>query len=549
MKRSALNVILNLSMLLKPLIPIMLLAILTGVLGFLSAILIPVLGGCAILVHMKIYGLPLRNIYIMMLSAAALRGIFRYIEQESNHYIAFKILAIIRDKVFAALRRLTPAKLENRDKGDMLTILTRDIELLEVFYAHTISPVCIALILSIIMTAFLWHYHYIFGIIALASYITLGIIIPRAFSKSSEKTASLFSEKYADINSFFLDSLKGVKQSLQYESGDIRMKEFQEMRKDMEECEGRLKENEGRGDAVNGAVIYAASIINILAGAYLYMMEETDIAALIICEIALFSSFGAVIAVSKLGTGLSKTIASGRRVLELLSEEPLVRDIENGRDITFSGAEFKNVSFSYTDELILDNINLNIEQGKILGIIGKSGSGKSTLLKLLMRFWDRDKGSIDISGNDIKTINTSSLRDMESYLTQETMLFNDSIENNIKIAKLSASEDEIIDAAKKASIHEFIMRLPNGYKSNTGELGDNLSEGEKQRLGLARAFLHDSALMLLDEPTSNIDSLNEAVILRAVKEDNNKTTVIVSHRLSTMGIADTTVAIDCGRLS
>lgn len=549
MKRSPLNVILSLSVLLKPLMPVMLLAILTGVLGFIAAISIPVLGGYAILSYINMSAIPLRTIYKAILLAAVLRGVFRYIEQESNHYIAFKILAIIRDKVFMALRRLTPAKLDTKDKGNMLTIITRDIELLEVFYAHTISPVGIALILSIILTAFQWQYHYIFGIISLIGYGTLGIVMPNILSRYSDKGATLSSGKFADINSFFLESLKGVKQSIQYDSGDIRMKEFQALRKEMEIYEGKLKEKEGRGDAVNGMVVYLFSFINALAGAYLYINGKIDFAAVFISAICLFFSFGAVIAVSKLGTGLSKTIASGRRVLALLSEEPLVKDIKDGVDVKFSAAKFQKVSFSYTDELILKDIDLDIEKGKILGIIGKSGSGKSTLLKLLMRFWDRDEGKIEISGNDIKKINTSSLRDMESYLTQETILFNDSIENNIRIAKLSATDEEVVEAAKKASIHEFIMKLPNGYKTGAGELGDNLSEGEKQRMGLARAFIHDSQLMLLDEPTSNIDSLNEAVILKAVKEDKDKTVVIVSHRLSTMNIADKTVAIDCGRLS
>lgn len=549
MKKSPFKTMCKLIALLKPLIPVMIVAVVTGVLGFLASILIPVLGSVLLLVSMDMLKYSYKAIIYLIIVSALARGVLRYIEQESNHYIAFKILAIIRDKVFASLRKLCPAKLETKDKGSMLTIITRDIEMLEVFYAHTISPVCIAVILSVIMTVFQYRLSPYFALISAIAYISIGAIVPQIMSSISSENAAVFARKFSDINSFFLESLKGIRQSIQYDTGRDRLEEFKTLRSDMEKSEKILKKDEGRDDAVNGLMVYIFSIIDLLVGMYLVKIGQISFAYALISLVSIFSSFGAVIAVSRLGTGLGKTIASGDRVLELLSEEPLIEDVIDGRDIEFSGAELKDLNFSYDEEMILEDLSLEIKKGKVLGIIGKSGSGKSTMLKLLMRFWDRDSGDIRISGEDIKNINTSSLRDIESYLTQETVLFNDTVENNIKIASLSATHEEVVEAAKKASVHEFIEKLPKGYESNIGEFARNISEGEKQRIGLARAFLHNADLILLDEPTSNIDSLNEAVILKAIKDLKDKTVVIVSHRPSTVTIADETVKIDSGRVS
>jgi ATP-binding cassette subfamily C protein len=272
------------------------------------------------------------------------------------------------------------------------------------------------------------------------------------------------------------------------------------------------------------------------------------------------------VALANLGSTLQNTFAAGNRVLDILDEEPVVEEIAGKENIVFTGASAEHVTFSYDTvdswsrqdekiqkngtETILSDISVEIPNHKIVGITGRSGSGKSTLLKLFMRFWKVQEGNVAISGTSVEQINTENLRDMESFMTQETYLFHDSIRNNLKIAKLDATDEEMMTACKKASVHDFIMSLPNGYDTQVGELGDTLSGGERQRLGLARAFLHDAPFLLLDEPTSNLDSLNEAVILKSLKEEQNgKTIVLVSHRPSTMCIADTVYSVEHGRVS
>lgn len=549
MKRySAVHVMCRLIVLVKPLLLFMLLAVFMGVLGQLAALLIPVLGTCALLTQLQLMRAELRWVYAGILFCAVSRGIFRYVEQETNHYIAFRILAILRDRIFLTLRRLGPARLEGRDRGDILTLITRDIELLEVFYAHTISPVCIAIILSLALTLFQAQIAPGFGMLAALAYLSVGVLLPRLLSARAEREGDGFNEKFAEINSFFLESLRGIRQSIQYGDGERRLRRFRELRCSMGKNEEKLAVQEGRGNAVNGSLIYGFTLLQLLYGLHLLKEGRIGFAGLLLGFVTLFSSFGAVTAVSRLGTGLSRTIASGRRVLKLLEEEPVVREQTAGMYPDFTGAELRDLCFSYGGAPVLRQVDLEIKQGEILGIVGKSGCGKSTLLKLLMRFWDRDSGRLEISETDIREINTAWLRGMESYLTQETMLFHDSIENNIRIARPEASREEVEAAAEKASIHTFILGLPEGYATNVGELGSRLSEGEKQRIGLARAFLHASPLLLLDEPTSNIDSLNEAVILRAVREERERTVVLVSHRPSTIRIADAICEMEDGRL-
>lgn len=547
-KNSAAYIMLRLIVLVRPLLPIMLLAVLSGAAGQLTALLIPVLGSAALLGYMGLLQVKGTLLLGGILFCAVARGFFRYAEQEANHYIAFRILAMLRDRVFSALRRLGPSRLEGRSSGDILTIITRDIELLEVFYAHTISPVCIAILISIFMTAFQLYISPLFGIIAALGYISVGILLPKRISLRAGKAGEGSGRRFSEINSFFLESLRGIKQCIQYECGEDRLRELRKLRASMEKEEERLAVQEGIGEAVNGSMIYGFTLFNLLCGIWLLSRGEVVFSELLLSTIALFSSFGAVTAVSRLGTGLSRTIASGKRVLELLSERPDVEEQAEGERPEFKDVKIQSLCFSYGKDEVLSDVDFSINKGEIVGIMGRSGCGKSTLLKLLMRFYDRDSGELRISGTDIKEINTEALRGMESYLTQETVLFNDSIENNIRIAGQDAEHEEIVAAAKKASIHDFIMGLPQGYDTNVGELGGRLSEGEKQRLGLARAFLHRAPLLLLDEPSSNIDSLNEAVILKSVCEENDRTVVLVSHRPSTLQIADVIYKMQDGRI-
>lgn len=550
-KRSNLSIMFRLSALVKPLAGFMVLAIIMGVIGNLCATFITVLGGYAILDALNISTeISMLTAFILAGVFALLRGVLRYSEQSSNHYIAFKLLALIRDRVFVALRRLCPAKLEGKDKGNLISIITSDIELLEVFYAHTISPIAIAIIFCVVMVVFISMYSIVLGMIALAAYVTVGVIIPIAVSKISGSDGENFRKKSGELSAFVLDSLHGISELIQFGNGKKRSDEMSEKTEDLLKTEKNMKQKTGTNMAVTNTVIFVFDVTLLITAAFLYQSGLVGFDGVIIPVIALMSSFGPVVALANLGSTLQNTFAAGNRVLNILDESPVVEEITGKKDVVFNGAKAENVTFSYGDEIILNDVSADIKENSVVGIIGKSGSGKSTLLKLLMRFWQIQKGDIKISDTSIEDINTSNLRDIESYVTQDTHLFHDSIKNNLKIAKLDATDDEIISACKKASVHDFIMSLTNGYDTMVGELGDTLSGGEKQRLGLARAFLHNAPLMLLDEPTSNLDSLNEAVILKSLNEErDNKTVVLVSHRESTMKIADTVYCVENGRTS
>lgn len=546
MKRSGFSIMTRLIGLVKPLTGYMILAITMGVVGHLCASFITVFGGYAVLhvLHPE-WSMKIGMLFGAVLFFALIRGFLRYAEQACNHFIAFKLLALIRDKVFGALRRLCPAKLDGKDKGDLISIITSDIELLEVFYAHTISPICIAVIYSIVMTVFIGSYHIVLGILAMFAYVTVGVVIPLFTSKRSGDDGIRFRTKAGMLSGFVLDSLRGLSETLQYGQGEKRLEEIDQQTDQLSKDEERMKRTTGQNTAMTNTIILAFDIAMLFLSAQLVGFEGC-----LITTLAMMSSFGPVVALAALGATLQNTLAAGNRVLDILDESPVVEEITGKEEMSFHGADAKNVTFAYGEEIILDDFSMEIPKKQIIGIHGRSGSGKSTLLKLFMRFWQVQHGSIEISGKNVDEINTTNLRTMESFVTQETHLFHDSIRNNLRVAKLDATEEEIVAACKKASVHEFIMSLPKGYDTEVGELGDTLSGGERQRLGVARAFLHDAPFLLLDEPTSNLDSLNEAVILKSLHEEcSNKSVVLVSHRKSTMGIADTVYSVEHGRMS
>ncbi|MFR4948604.1 amino acid ABC transporter ATP-binding/permease protein [Thomasclavelia spiroformis] len=550
-QRSGYKVMLSLIKLVKPLTLYMILAILMGLIGHLCASFITILSGYAILDVLDFnIGINLSTIFIIILLCALFRGVFRYIEQSCNHYIAFKLLALLRDKVFVALRKLCPAKLEGRDKGNLIAVITSDIELLEVFYAHTISPIVIALLFSIILIGFIGSYHWLLGIIAFMAYLFIGLIIPMIISKLNGNDGLKFRTKSGNLSSFVLDSLRGLSEILQYNNSQKRLLDMDEYTDELIVEEEKMKINFGRNTAITNSIILIFDFLMLFISSLLYQKNIIGFDGVLISTLTLFSSFGPVIALANLGSTLQNTFAAGNRVLDILEEKPVVSEITGNKEIEFLNAKAKNVTFSYDDEIILSNLSLKIPKNSITGIVGCSGSGKSTLLKLFMRFWDVKKGSIKISDEDVSKINTSNLRNMESFVSQETHLFHDSIKNNLLIAKLDASDEEIVEACKKAAIHDFILTLPKGYDTLVGELGDTLSSGQKQRIGLARAFLHDAPFMLLDEPTSNLDSLNEGIILKAINEEKeDRTIVLVSHRQSTMRIVDNVYCVEHGRIS
>lgn len=550
-KRSNLEIMAKLIGMVRPLLGYMLLAITLGLIGHLLASFITIFAGYAAL---KVWGFPIAHsfafFFVCMVVFAIARGFARYTEQSCNHYIAFKLLALIRAKAFAALRRLCPAKLEGRDKGDLISVITSDIELLEVFYAHTISPIAIATIYSVILSLFIGHIHWGLGLLALAAYVTVGVIVPVIASKTSGDLGLEFRNQSGSLSAFVLDSLRGLPETMQYGNGKKRMQQMNERTDRMNDCQEKMKRVTGLNMAVTNTAILVFDFLMLLSASYLYKEGIIAFDGIVIATLALMSSFGLVVALANLGTTLQNTFASGNRVLDILEEEPQVAEITGADQTTYGQVTIEDVTFAYEKETILDGVSLDVPKQGVLGIVGKSGSGKSTLLKLLMCFWDVDSGKLAIADREIGKINTEDLRRMQGYMIQETHLFCDSIAENIRIAKLDATREEIEEACKKAAIHDFILSLPQGYDTPVGELGDTLSGGERQRIGLARAFLHDAPMMLLDEPTSNLDSLNESVILRSLREERgDKLILLVSHRDSAMRIADQVCQMKEGRVS
>lgn len=534
--------------LVKPLAHIMTAAVLLGTLGYLCAIFLTITAGHGVLLAMK--GQHVTKYLITLVVLAVMRGILHYAEQYCNHFIAFKLLAIIRHQVFAVLRKLCPAKLDGREKGNLISIITTDIELLEVFYAHTISPIMIAILTSLIMVIFIGRFHVYAGIFAVCSYLLVGCVIPLWNGSKGGQKGMEFRSGFGNLNSFVLESLRGIDETIQYGQGKKRKTQISEKSIELGKMQKDLNRMEAMQRAVTDLVILCCSFGMFFLMYHLYQAGNVTFDAMLLATIAMMGSFGPVTALSSLSNNLNQTLASGERVLSLLEEEPMVEELEGEAALSFEGASVEDVTFAYNEEIILKDCNINMKQGKVIGICGKSGCGKSTLLKLLMRFWDVNKGNIKISDENVKEIPTKTLRNTQSYVTQETELFHDSIANNIAIGKTGAAREEIIKAAKKASIHDMIMSLPNGYDTEVGELGDTLSGGEKQRIGIARALLHDSPMLLLDEPTSNLDSLNEGIILKSLKEESQgRTVILVSHRESTMGIADEVYHMDAGRVS
>ncbi|EPF32486.1 hypothetical protein HMPREF9194_00009 [Treponema maltophilum ATCC 51939] len=542
-KRNAFAVMARLIVLIRSLIPVMLLAVVFGSIGHLCAIALTVSAAAGIADIAGIAGqsalpAPLRLLPYLLIAFAVCRGAFHYAEQYCNHFIAFKLLAVIRHRVFAKLRELCPAKLDGKDKGNLIAVITSDIEQLEVFYAHTLSPVAIAVAVCACMTVFIWRGSAAAGITALCAYLTVGALIPLVNAKLGKEDGLTFRNAFGALSAFVLDSLRGLDETIQYGCGKKRTEELEQKSHELTRTQKKLSALESYQSAFTNLVIlgFDAAVFCIMFRAF--FAGSCSLGSAVVTTVALMSSFGPVVALSNLSNNLMQTLASGERVLSLLDEKPIVEEVRNGESVSVKDAEVSHVDFSYGKENILTDFSLSVPAGKILGIHGPSGCGKSTLLKLLMRFWDVQSGSVALSGTDIRRIKTDALRAGQSFVTQETALFRDTIAHNIAVGKPGAFREEIIDAAKKASLHEFVASLPNGYDTEVGELGATLSGGERQRIGLARAFLHNAPLMLLDEPTSNLDALNEGIILKSLKETSkDKTVVIVSHRRSTLNIA------------
>ncbi len=550
LRRSGAKIMASLILLLGSLAYIMVLAVINGSIGFICAMSVTIFGAVGVA---KALGEPIALSYGWIIGLAVgcgvLRGLLRYLEQYSNHFIAFKLLAVLRDKIFGALRTLCPAKLESKQKGSIIAMITSDIETLEVFYAHTISPICIAVLVSTAVFLFVgfissWY----LALVAVVGYFMIGIIVPMISSKRLKESGVRYRAEFASFNAYFLDSIKGIKDIVLNNAGRKREQEVNRRSELLLKETKKMKHNTTRAAASTELTVSLFIIATLILGIVLVHFEMLSIGKMIIGVVAVFGSFGPVIAISALPGNLTQTFASGDRVLNLLAEKPVVTEIKNGNNITYENLNVTDLSFSYDGNIqVLNDIQMYAQKGEIIGIVGKSGCGKSTFLKLLLRFWQKDKGEISYNGIDIENINSCSLLDNVTMVSQSTYLFDDTIESNLRIANPNATQEELERACKLASIHDFIMKLPDGYQSQVGALGDNLSAGEKQRIGLARAFLNGAELILLDEPTSNVDSINEGIILKALKEQKSKKSIIlVSHRESTMALADRIYKVENG---
>lgn len=552
-RQSGFGIMLRLIKVLKPLTPVMCITITFGVVGFLAAMAITTFGAVAIGTSIGIdMGITFKTCIIIMILCAVLRGVLRYIEQYSGHYIAFTILKVLRDKVYKAIRKLAPAKLETKEKGNLISVITSDIELLEVFYAHTIAPIAIAILTSIVVTFILFSINIYFGIEAFGFYIIVGYIIPVISSKYGNKYGVEYRDEFGRTNSFLLESLKGIKEILLFNQGEARLSAINENSDKLNDKLKGIKKHEGVVKAFTDVTIMIAILVFLFTGIHLYQIGSINMGELLVAIVLLSSSFGPVVALSNLSNNLVHTFACAQRLFNILDEAPSVKEVDGECDLSSYDINIKDVEFSYDkrDEVLLKNINLDINKGDKIAILGESGCGKSTLLKLMMRFWDVNKGNISIDNKNVESIPTKTLRKSQSLVTQETFLFNDTIKNNIKIGNIDATLDDVINACKKASIHEFVNTLPNGYETNVGELGGNLSSGEKQRLGIARAFLHNADILILDEPTSNLDTLNEAEILKSINNECiDKTVIMVSHRKSSAAICDKKIYVKNNTLS
>lgn len=551
MKRSNVRVITGLTALAKPLLAVSLLAVLLGTLGYLCATFLTVLGAYKVLELMGMSVPVTGGVTIaLIVLCPILRAVSRYLEQMANHYMAFRMLAIIRDKVFRALRRLSPAKLEGRGRGDFITLMTTDVELLEVYYAHTISPVLIALLYGVILLTFVSSYHVAYGVLLATCFVLIGIVSPvLSYRRTAAHGVQQRSES-AQMSAFLLDRVRGLDSTMQFDTGAETAGELREKTEALGKLNLRVSQKSASATAFSNTMVWGAVLGALALGMVLLGRGSVSFDGMLIPVVTIAGAFGPALALSALAANLTQTLASGRRVLDILEEEPLVREVQGGATPAFEGEQAQQISFGYhKDRRVLHELSLTLPKNRVIGIVGESGSGKSTLLKLLMRFWDVDEGKISFGKYAITQVDTAHLHSMQGLVDQDGILLSATIAQNIKIGKPDATHEELVAACEKAHIHSFIMQLPEGYDAQIGELGERLSSGERQRLCLARALLYNAPMLLMDEPTSNLDSLSEAVILKSVAEAREgKTVFVISHRQSTVSVADEIYRMEDGAL-
>ncbi|ECB9785944.1 ABC transporter ATP-binding protein [Listeria monocytogenes] len=519
----------------KPLRGKMILAILLGIISNLSVILISLIGAYGILAVILAQPLNPYKWLFVMVGCGVLRGVARYLEQYLNHDIAFRLLAIIRERIFSTLRKLGPARLSGKKSGDLITAITSDVEALEVFFAHTISPVFIALGTTIVTVRFLGMYDTGLALILLLGQILVGVFLPMISYKRNKKIGTAYQTEFVGLNQAVMENIASLQDIFQFKLGEARLANLTDRGEKLnKQYQKRLRQGSELQILGEWVLIGTATLILVL-GSFWQLPLET----ILIGTVLSLSSFGSVLALNALGTALLTTFASGKRLYALTEEKPVVT-FNGPLELTdFESAELNKVCFSHDGkQAILNELSLDLPKGKWLGIGGESGSGKSTLVKLLMRYWDPD-GEVNLNNQPLPKITESSLHQIEGVMEQSTFLFEDTIGNNIRLGKKAATLDEVKEAARKAAIDKWIETLPEGYETKIGGQARNLSDGERQRIGLARLFLHDAPLLLLDEPTSNLDYINEQAILNTLRSEiQDKTVLVISHRKTTLDLAE-----------
>ncbi|RSX51198.1 ATP-binding cassette domain-containing protein [Bifidobacterium callimiconis] len=540
----------------SPLAGFMAAAVVCGVIGHLSATLLPTFGviGLFALAGHPVWGIGVVPAVIGLAVCAVLRGAMRYVEQFMNHNVAFRLLALFRDKAFGALRRLAPAKLAGRGKGDLVALITTDVELLEIFFAHTISPVVIAVVTSIAFAALLAGLNPWFALLLVIAHLTVGVALPRLFAARVTPLGAQIRKTSAELDDYVLDGMRGMDETIRFNQGERRVASITERTMALWNRRGRLSRANGVFAGLGGVLVELFTVIAAAIALTLAFADSLSVPNSIVAVTLISSSFGPTLALSALPANLTQTFASARRLFALMDETPAVE--EHGTAVPdYTGMTLDHVTFAYPGNesavmpTILNDVSLSVPRSGVLGVQGRSGAGKSTMLKLLMRYWDPDSGVVRMSGVDLRAVDAQHRRLLQAMLAQETYLFDGTIRENLLLADPHANDEDLADACRSASVTDLIDSLPNGLDTAVGELGDRLSEGERQRIGLARVFLRRADLVLFDEPTSRLDALNEAVILRSIDDLAHGTTdgpavMLVSHRESAMRIADRIIHVD-----
>lgn len=523
--------------------PLMVLACCFGTLGHLAATFLPVFGVMALCAAAgrPVWGLSVGWAVALMVVCALIRGAMRYCEQYMNHNLAFRLLALFRGQMFAALRRLAPAKLTGKGKGDLISMVTTDVELLEIFFAHTISPTVIALATTVVYAIALLFLSPWFAVLLVVAHLLIGVAVPVWFARALHGIGARIRKQSASLDDDVLDDMRGLEQIIRFGQGRARLARIDRQSRALWGQRVELSARNGVFGGFDHVIIVLVTVCAALLAVFASRGDMAMAARNVTAMVLVVSSFGPTLALSALPASLTQTFASARRLFALVDEEPAVEELGT-LEPEYNGMRMEQVTFAYGARTpVLRDVTLDVPVSGTLGLQGPSGRGKSTLLKLLMRYWDPQQGAVALSGDALPGVDAHTRRRLQTMMSQETYLFDGTIASNLRIANEQASDDELREALRKASILPLVESLPQGMETPVGELGGRLSEGERQRIGLARMFLRHADLYLFDEPTSRLDALNEAFILQSINElvsERDAAVVLVSHRASTMKIAD-----------